>query len=181
MCDRFFTDFVQWSFKGENLGMLVLVEGFWTHWSFKPGFHYTTNATTMTQKQSDYTVEQSSFTLIALFWLEIGRCCGRNWLNGNQALVKTITSQKVLILPVWEYSKNLWVDIQNFHQSSTRVNHQWYVIVPHGSIIYLPSADEIVTGDTILSLSWWNNHRCWVLCPKQGMLTSPDTWCYHWL
>ena len=38
------------------------------------------------QKQSDYKVEQSSFTLIALFWLEIGRCRGRNWLNGNQAL-----------------------------------------------------------------------------------------------
>ena len=36
-------------------------------------FHYTTNATTTTQKQSDYKVEQSSFTLIALFWLEIGR------------------------------------------------------------------------------------------------------------
>ena len=52
----------------------------------KPGFHYTTNATTTTQKQSDYKVEQSSFTLIALFWLENGRCRGRNWLNGNQAL-----------------------------------------------------------------------------------------------
>ena len=51
----------------------------------KPGFHYTANATTTTQKQSDYKVEQSSFTLIALFWLEIGRCRGRNWLNGNQA------------------------------------------------------------------------------------------------
>ena len=34
---------------------------------FKPGFHYTANATTTTQKQSDYKVEQSSFTLIALF------------------------------------------------------------------------------------------------------------------
>ena len=33
---------------------------------FRPGFHYTTNATTTTQKQSDYEVEQSSFTLIAL-------------------------------------------------------------------------------------------------------------------
>ena len=39
-----------------------------------------------TQKQSDYKVEQSSLTLIALFSLEIGRCRGRNWLNGNQAL-----------------------------------------------------------------------------------------------
>ena len=33
----------------------------------QPGFHYTANATTTTQKQSDYRVEQSSFTLIALF------------------------------------------------------------------------------------------------------------------
>ena len=32
-----------------------------------PGFHYTTSTTTTTQKQSDYKVEQSSFTLIALF------------------------------------------------------------------------------------------------------------------
>ena len=50
----------------------------------KPGFNYTTNATTTTQKQSDYKVEQSSFTLIALFCLEIGRCRGRNWLNGSK-------------------------------------------------------------------------------------------------
>ena len=35
--------------------------------SVRPGFHYTTNTTTMTQKQSDYKVEQSSFALIALF------------------------------------------------------------------------------------------------------------------
>ena len=34
---------------------------------FRPGFYYTENATTTTQKQSDYKVEQSSFTLIALF------------------------------------------------------------------------------------------------------------------
>ena len=54
--------------------------------SFRPGFHYTTNTTTTTQKQSDYKVEQSSFTLIALFLLETGRCRGRNWLNGDQAL-----------------------------------------------------------------------------------------------
>ena len=52
----------------------------------RPGFHYTTNAKTTTQKQCDYRVVQSSFTPIALFWLEIGRCRGRNWLNGNQAL-----------------------------------------------------------------------------------------------
>ena len=35
--------------------------------SVRPGFHYTANATTTAQKQSDYKVEQSSFTLIALF------------------------------------------------------------------------------------------------------------------
>ena len=53
----------------------------------KPGgFHHTANATTTTQKQSEYKVEQSSFKLIALFGLEIGRCRGRNWLNENQAL-----------------------------------------------------------------------------------------------
>ena len=40
---------------------------------------------TTTQKQSDYKVEQSSFMLNALFLLEIGRCRGDNWLNGNQA------------------------------------------------------------------------------------------------
>ena len=47
----------------------------------KPGFHYTANAITATQKQSDYKVEQSSFKLIALSWLEIGSCRGRNWLK----------------------------------------------------------------------------------------------------
>ena len=44
----------------------------------KPGFHYTANATTTTQNQSDYKVEQSSFTLIPLIRFEIGRCGGRN-------------------------------------------------------------------------------------------------------
>ena len=33
----------------------------------RPGFHYTTNAMTTTQKQSDYRVEQSSVRLITLF------------------------------------------------------------------------------------------------------------------
>ena len=59
-----------------------------------PGFHYTANATTTTQKQSDYKVEQSSFTLIALFWLEIGRCRGRDWLNGNQAISQLRPGQR---------------------------------------------------------------------------------------
>ena len=40
---------------------------------------------TTTQKHSDYEVEQSSLTLIALFSLENGQCRGRNWPNGNQA------------------------------------------------------------------------------------------------
>ena len=35
--------------------------------SIEPGFYYTANSTTTTPKQSDYKVEQSSFTLIALF------------------------------------------------------------------------------------------------------------------
>ena len=69
----------------------------------------------------------------------------------------------------WEHSVNLWVDIQNFHQSSTRIHHQWYVIV-------FPWVNY-----TIPSLSWWNRHRCRVLCTRQGMLTPPDTWCHHWL
>ena len=33
----------------------------------KPGFHYTANAMTTTEKQSDYKVEQPSFTLMTLF------------------------------------------------------------------------------------------------------------------
>ena len=53
--------------------------------SIKPGFHYTANATTTTQKQRNYKVEKSSVTLISLFLLKIGGCRGRNWLNGNQA------------------------------------------------------------------------------------------------
>ena len=40
------------------------------------------------KKQSDCVVEQSSFPLIALFWLKIGRCRGRNWLYGNQDFVR---------------------------------------------------------------------------------------------
>ena len=58
----------------------------WNEVCIKPGFHYKANATITTQKQSDYRVEQSSFMLIALFSLKIGRCRGCNWLNGNQAL-----------------------------------------------------------------------------------------------
>ena len=42
-------------------------------------------------------VEQSSFPLIVLFWLKIGRCLGRDWLYGNQALVRSIFSQLFII------------------------------------------------------------------------------------
>ena len=53
-----------------------------------PGFHLQQTPQPRHKKQSDYVVEQSSFPLIALFLLKIGRCRGRgrNWLNGNQAL-----------------------------------------------------------------------------------------------
>ena len=55
--------------------------------SLKPGFHLQQTPRPRHKKQSDYVVEQSSFTVIALFYLKIGRCRGRNWLYGNQALV----------------------------------------------------------------------------------------------
>ena len=51
----------------------------WQVFLSKPGFHCKANATTTAQKQSDYKVEKSSFTPIALFSLEICHCCGRNW------------------------------------------------------------------------------------------------------
>ena len=51
---------------------------------------------TTTQKQSDYKVEQSSFTLIALFSLEIGHCHGRNSLNNGEALLKTQVKKPVI-------------------------------------------------------------------------------------
>ena len=69
----------------------------------------------------------------------------------------------------WDHSTNLWIDIQNSHQSSARVHHQWYVIV-------FPWLNY-----TITSLSWRNSHRCRVLCTGQGMLAPPNTWCHHWL
>ena len=47
-----------------SFSKVIIVQDFET---VRPGFHHTTNATTTTQKQSDYKVEQSSFTLIALF------------------------------------------------------------------------------------------------------------------
>ena len=53
----------------------------------KPGFHLQQTPRPRHKKQSDYVVKQSSFPLIALFWVKIGRCRGRNWLYGNQALL----------------------------------------------------------------------------------------------
>ena len=50
----------------------------------KPGFHLQQKPRPRHKKQSDYVVEQSSFPLIALFWLKNGRCRGRKWLYGNQ-------------------------------------------------------------------------------------------------
>ena len=51
--------------------VLVLLIQYIAHYRvskvIRPGFHYMANATTTTQKQSDYKVDQSSFTLVALF------------------------------------------------------------------------------------------------------------------
>ena len=47
----------------------------------KPGFHLQQTPRPRHKKQSDYVLEQSSLPLIALFWLKIGRCRGRNWLK----------------------------------------------------------------------------------------------------
>ena len=51
--------------------VLVLLIQYIAHYCvskvIKHGFHNTANATTTTQKQSDYEVEQSSFKLTALF------------------------------------------------------------------------------------------------------------------
>ena len=46
----------------------------------KPGFHLQKTPRPRHKKQNHYMVEQSSFALIALFGLKIGRCRGRNWL-----------------------------------------------------------------------------------------------------
>ena len=55
----------------------------------KPGFHLQQTPWPRHKKQSYYVLELSSLPLIALFWLKIGRCRGRNRLYGNQALVTT--------------------------------------------------------------------------------------------
>ena len=55
-------------FEMARMQTVYEVQKLWPdRWPVRPGFHYTTNTTTTTQKQSDYKVEQSSFTLIALF------------------------------------------------------------------------------------------------------------------
>ena len=89
------------------------------------------------------------------------------FLLDNPCLQKDFSTKVFLRENWWEHSTNLWVDIQNLHQSSARVHHQWYVIM-------FPWLNY-----TIPSLSWWNSHRCRVLCTREGMLTLPDTWCHH--
>ena len=51
----------------------------------KPGFHLQQTPRPQHSKQSDCVIEQLSFPLIVLYQLKIGRCRGRNWLNGNLA------------------------------------------------------------------------------------------------
>ena len=66
--------------------MIVETEVNQNHHKLKPGFHLQQTPRPRHKKQNDYVVEQSSFPLIALFFLKIGRCRGRNWLYGNHAL-----------------------------------------------------------------------------------------------
>ena len=56
------------SFKKDLRPIIFVSESIhcWHIITLKPGFHYMANATTTTQKQSDYKVEQSSFTLVTL-------------------------------------------------------------------------------------------------------------------
>ena len=69
--NRFYVKFVQL-----EIGLLHIL---------KPGFNLQQTPRPRHKTQSDYVIERSSFTLIALFWFEIGRCRGRNWPYGNQA------------------------------------------------------------------------------------------------
>ena len=71
-----------------------------------------------TQKQSDYMVEQSSFTLIALFWLEIGRCRGRNWPDGNQALRRISCHGRNHSQASCEYSLTIFLCCQHHSEYS---------------------------------------------------------------
>ena len=75
---------IRW-IKVERTLQSSLIMGPYREVIINPGFP---NTMATTQKQSDYKVEQSSFTLIALFLPEIGCCHGGNWLNGNQASVR---------------------------------------------------------------------------------------------
>ena len=65
---------------------VALIESMQSLVSIRPGFHLQQTPRPRHKKQSDYVLEQSSLPLIALFWLKIGRCRGRNRLYGNQAL-----------------------------------------------------------------------------------------------
>ena len=51
--------------------------------NIKPGFHFQQTLRPRHKKQNDYVIERSSFPLIALFWLKIGCCRGRNWIDRN--------------------------------------------------------------------------------------------------
>ena len=53
----------------------------------KAWFPFTANSTTTTKNKAIMWLSSQSFPLIALFWLKIGRCHGRNWLYGNQTEV----------------------------------------------------------------------------------------------
>ena len=65
--------------KAVNRNCFLTTVVYIKHLVVKPGFHLQQTPRPRHKTQSDYVVEQSSFTLIALFWLEIGRCRGRNW------------------------------------------------------------------------------------------------------
>ena len=65
--------------------------------SFKPGFHSKPTPRPRHKKQSDYVVGKSSLPLIALFWLKIGRCRGRNWLKGAAGSADLQISKSALL------------------------------------------------------------------------------------
>ena len=64
-----------------SFSRVIIVQDFET---VRPGFHLQQTPRPRHKKQSDYVVEQSSLPLIALFWLKIGRCRGRNRLYGTR-------------------------------------------------------------------------------------------------
>ena len=95
----------------------------------KSGFHCTTNATTTTRKQSDYKVEQSSFTLIALFRLEI-------------CLVMVVIG-----LMETRHKQELYNEFKNntFHKIQ-RTNTKFLAVMSIRVFPYLTSTDNMVTA-----------------------------------